>query len=254
MSVKKEISKAFNTLVPNELIERVYSVKYRNIQSFDIQLVSPDEECVILGNGPSLRDTLSCQASLHFIKSRRKFCVNSFVNYPEFEVLKPEFMLLVDSFYWAKDLTGSLLAEFENTQKKLQSITWSFTIFMPIKAKKWNPLMDISSQNKNIQIIYINTKTSSRRIRFLEYKANKAMPPIQNVLVAGVYLAINIGFSKTFIFGADHSWHENIFLIDNMLHLKDTHFYDKEDPVGIPWYKDPEKRLKFLRWLRRFLH
>ena len=71
------------------------------------------------------------------------------------------------------------------------------------------------------------------------YKCNLASPHIQNVLVAALYLSINIGFKKIYLVGADHSWMQNVFVNKrNVLLTSDEHFYDKESTNAKPWYKD----------------
>ena len=55
----------------------------------------------------------------------------------------------------------------------------------------------------------MNELKSFNKLRFLEYKQNKASPVMLNVTITPIYLSINIGFSKVFIFGMDHSWHSS---------------------------------------------
>lgn len=45
----------------------------------------------------------------------------------------------------------------------------------------------------------------SSDIIFNMYKENKMLPIMQNVLVGCIYIAINLGYKKIFIYGADHS-------------------------------------------------
>ena len=53
------------------------------------------------------------------------------------------------------------------------------------------------------------------------------MPTAYNVLVAALFLAINAGYENIYFLGADHSWHQNIVVKnDNLLYIKDSHFYD----------------------------
>ncbi|MNT50910.1 hypothetical protein D3C72_1878480 [compost metagenome] len=45
-----------------------------------------------------------------------------------------------------------------------------------------------------------------------------------------IFLCLNRGFKEIFVFGADHSWHEQ-FAIDENNHLlrRDIHFYDEKE-------------------------
>jgi hypothetical protein len=65
------------------------------------------------------------------------------------------------------------------------------------------------------------------------------MPQSQNVLVAAIFLGINMSFKKIYVFGADHSWHEHLHVNEeNILCLKHIHFYENEENVSfVPFYK-----------------
>ena len=59
------------------------------------------------------------------------------------------------------------------------------------------------------------------------------MPQSQNVLVASIFLAMNIEFKKIIIAGADHTWHQNLHLDEqNILYIKDIHFYNNEEKIN----------------------
>jgi hypothetical protein len=64
------------------------------------------------------------------------------------------------------------------------------------------------------------------------------MPKAQNVLIAALFVAINMSYKKIYLFGADHSWHETIELNSkNIVCFRDAHFYDNDDAHLIPFYK-----------------
>jgi len=72
------------------------------------------------------------------------------------------------------------------------------------------------------------------------YRKNLAMPRVQNVLTASIFLAMNIGYKKIFVVGADHSWHESIAISDkNILYLKNTRFQDDKEKDFAPFFEDP---------------
>lgn len=204
----------------------------KEVEKFGIE-VQKGEECVILVNGPSLNNTLNDEKSLNFIKSRKKFCVNaSFTNKKILE-LKPEYVVFMDHAYWAKDLSEEIQAEVLPVVDALLKVDWDTTIFISKDAQDWNFFMDIPKRNKNVKMVYVNTsmsEMSQSEQRFLEYKSNISMPRVQNVLVACLYIGINAGFENIYLFGVDHSWHENIIVKDdNLLYMKNIHFYDKEE-------------------------
>jgi hypothetical protein len=211
-------------------------------QNFGI-IVANNDECVILGNGPSLKNSLN--DSFEFIKARKKFCVNDAVLSEEFKELKPEYVVFMDPFYWSRKTVEPYLSMYKKEAEILSNADWEIRVFMPNTAKEWNYFIDVPNKNKNVKIIYININTSlfvEEKYRFSEYKQNIAMPRVQNVLVACIYIAINAGYKRIYLFGADHSWHESIHIReDNVLCYKDRHFYDKEEVQKYtPVYKTPD--------------
>lgn len=216
----------------------------KKTEDFNVKICE-GEECVILLNGPSLTDSLLNANTLEFIKTRKKMCVNSSFLDERILSLKPEFLIFMDPNYWSQNFVGPELAIVHDLKERLSLVDWKIKIFMPISATIWNFFIDIPLKNPNVEIVYINansTQTQDEKIRFIEFKQNLAMPRVQNVLVACIYLGINWGFEKIYLLGADHSWHENILVTrENIPCLKNIHFYEKESEVALdPFYKDPE--------------
>jgi hypothetical protein len=119
---------------------------------------------------------------------------------------------------------------------------------MSNEAKNHNFITDLPLVNKNVDIKYINTSISNynenkfnkkfNKLKFIEYKFNKASPVKFNVSLIAIYLSINIGFSKVYLFGLDHSWHKKISVNnDNIIFVEYDNFYKKK-PELIPYYKD----------------
>jgi hypothetical protein len=72
------------------------------------------------------------------------------------------------------------------------------------------------------------------------------MPRCVNVLINAIFLAINMGYKEIFLVGADHSWHEDIFVgTDNQVFRKGVYFYSDDNPSFIPAFKGPEENKKF---------
>ena len=56
------------------------------------------------------------------------------------------------------------------------------------------------------------------------------MPRCSNVLCGCLFLAVNMGYKKIYLFGADHSWHEEWKMTDdNVLLGRTPHFDDTAD-------------------------
>jgi len=218
--------------------------KCDSIENFGIQ-IEEGEECVILGNGPSLKESLSDNKVFDFIKNKKKFCVNNSVLTEEFQQLKPDYIIFMDPYFWDNKVIEPFLSKYLKMAEILSNVDWKIKIFLPSAASSWNFFIDVPQKNNNVEIIYINIKFRENypeELKFLEYRQNKSMPRVQNVLVACIYAAINIGFKNTYIFGADHSWQENMYIDDNNIpYVCDVHYFeDKNNATILPFYKDGE--------------
>ncbi len=197
------------------LIHTIYSLllilKFQ-VKPTKIERESKISEIFILGNGPSLMEQLD-----NFKKELIKkdiLVVNEFCLSDDFEVFKPKYYLVVDQAY-LKDFNIS--ERFLKIQQKmlevfLKKVDWNMTIFIPSIAEnkiKWTNLGN-SNQNINIIFININTVNGFDKIKYFLYSKNMGMPRVQNVLVASIFLAINMNYKNIFLLGADHSMHKDI--------------------------------------------
>jgi len=202
---------------------------------------------VVFGNGPSLKKTLREDADK--LSSKQKICVNSFVLSDDFERFKPELYIFSDPYYYAKDNSLAMERELQKVIRTLKKKTrWKMTVFLPAMARTWSPFLNLSRTNKNITLGYFNITTVScfRRLRYYFYRKNLAMPPAQNVLVAALYLLLQLGFKRIYLVGADHDWFEKVAVgQDNRVYRKDPHFYDNAPRPLIPLYQDIEQTRTF---------
>lgn len=196
-------------------------------------------EIYILGNGPSLNESLTSSGVNFTLKEC--ICVNDFAGSDFFEVIKPCYYLLLDPAYWSADALPKLITERNRIYMLINSKTnWCLNLLLPLSAKyalNWN---NIFRSNSNIKISFFNyiPLCGFKSIIYKLYKNNLGMPPAANVLVVATFIAINIGYKKIYLLGADHSWQQEIVVNDeNIVCLRDKHFYDKEEVKLNPWYK-----------------
>jgi len=212
-----------------------------------------DGKCVILANGPCLIKDL--EINNEFISGHKKFCVNFFALSEEYEKIKPDYYVLAAPEFWLEKTT-----EFFKSQRKklidnlLNKTNWQMSLLIPFKAKN-SLLVNSIKKNNNIQIIYYNNtpiEGFQKIINWL-FKLNLGMPRPHNVLIPSIFLALNIGFKKIYIFGADHSWHEEIKIDENnKVTVNHEHFYDKNEQ-RMPMYKLDGKEY-YLHDIFRKLH
>ena len=160
--------------------------------------------CAILGNGPSLKFSLENNEA--FLSNTELFCVNLFATTPYFEQFRPQnYFVLDDAFANEKH------ALIPNCYKNMiEKTTWSMKLFVPVQFKKSGYVQKIFANHPHIQLVYYNYVISNGFTWLNHWLYNKglAMPQSQNVLVGSLFTAIGLGYKKIYLFGADHTFHE----------------------------------------------
>jgi len=90
-------------------------------------------------------------------------------------------------------------------------------------------ILDLLSSNSKITLISYNRTPVSgfKSISYFLYKRNLGMPRPSNVLNAAIFVALNMGYKKVYLYGADHSWLKDLFIDEqNNLCCYQNHFYD----------------------------
>jgi hypothetical protein len=209
--------------------------------------------CYILGNGPSLVKNL--RENIDFLKSQKLFVVNNFVTSEYYEVVKPTYYVLADPAYWDQDAyEEDRKASFLTLNRINDLTTWSMYLIVPNEAFKSKIFKNVFVENKNIEILNYNT-TSIIGFNFLNrffYKNYLGMPPLQNVLCACIFFAINMNFIEINLLGADHSWTKDLIVNNkNEVCQAQIHFYTqsvkKEFNIFIRSYGEPYKMHQILR-------
>lgn len=187
-------------------------------------------ECVILGNGPSLKDFLS--KHLKFLEGKGIIAVNNFVRTETYLKVRPEYYVITSPEHFQGDSNQEWHQDRMKTFKIMSEKTnWKITLFVPVLAKKYSEWQVILQGNNNINIKYFNNTPIEGFKRFKKFCFNKnlGMPRPHNVLIPSLMLSINMGFKTIYVAGADHSWVKEIFVTDqNEVLLNQRHFYDKE--------------------------
>lgn len=197
-------------------------------------------ECVILGNGPSLKESLAEHPD--FLSGKKSLCTNDFADSEYFGSIKPSYYIFTDPTYWSRLASDRFQKVFAEYGRKLEKVDWPLVIFMPVAAKAWNYFQDLPKRNPQIRLVYFNSAEVNcfKTMRFWLYRHNLAVPPLQNVMAAGIFLSLNMGFEKTYVLGGDHSWHESLSVDEeNRLMITNTRFQDKAESSKSPFYEDP---------------
>ena len=210
--------------------------KYRKIkfsgkvQNWGVNIES--DSIAILGNGPSLTQTLNDPNDYHFIVNKDICVVNALPIYEDFFKLKPKYLCFMDEAYWDTNPSQKVMKQINDICENLKKVYWELKIFMRIPAKQNNIFQKIV-QNKHIKYIYIcandDIQLKNKEYLFNLYKEDRVSPILLNVLIGCIYMAINLGYKKIYLYGADHSWHLSMIVNeDNNVCFEDKYFYNNE--------------------------
>ena len=197
-----------------------------------------DDSVIIMGNGPSLNDTIAQYSDV--LMKTPTLAVNFAANAPQFQELKPRYYVLADPHFFVAVQDVNVLKLREN----LVAVDWPMTLFVPFEAKKRGFAID----NPNIKIEYFNF-LAVEGFEWLEnwaYSSGRGMPRPRNVLIPSIMVAMKMGFGNIYITGADHSWTKTLSVNErNEVVSIQPHFY-KED-------ENEEKRVR-VDYLKYPLH
>ncbi|MFN3404422.1 MAG: hypothetical protein ACK40G_10040 [Cytophagaceae bacterium] len=193
--------------------------------------------CFVIGNGPSFKSVL--QSNLELLKSSELFCVNNFPSSDEYELLKPGNCVLLDPGYYPQDISKMNPVLSKTIHDIVSKTNWKLNLFIPVLASKAKHLTSLPSKNRNVTVYFYNY-TIIKGFKFFRnflFSRNLGMPQCQNVLGATIFLAVNSGYKKVYLIGADHTIGKNIFVNENnelcMIH---EHFYSDGKKTITPAY------------------
>lgn len=200
-----------------------------------LKAVHRDRPLVVLGNGPSLNDTLNVQ------RDRLAKCdlmaVNFAANAPVFTELRPKYYILADPFFFSGKDAENLV----RLRRGLSQVDWQMTLLVPVKMSKKAEVL--VAGNKNITVVTFNAVgvEGFSRFRNLVYGSRMGMPRPRNVLIPAIMCGIWLGYSKIYVAGADHSWMQSIYVDDNN-HVVSVqpHFYSDSEQERARVYAEYE--------------
>jgi hypothetical protein len=186
-------------------------------------------ECYILMNGPSLNRSLEELGAT--MESKEILCANYFPTSPMFEKLQPAYYFLIAPELWHPEVEERFREKSRELFDTLGKKTgWPLQMFIPVEARKHTGWQEHIRQNSNISVQYINVTPVEglKWFRFWMYDMRRGMPRPHNVLIPTLLTAIQIGFRKIHLFGADHSWLSEISVNEqNEVLVNQKHFYDE---------------------------
>jgi hypothetical protein len=208
------------------------------------------EECIILGNGPSLKQSFEKHAK-DFTKVPL-ICVNHFAISDEFYQYKPAYYVMLDPVFFTQEDRPDVAATINALKSK--KVDWEVNVFIPYFFKDKTSVKLLREGNPFLKIHFFNYTIVKgfNSFAFGMFKKNLAMPQFYNVLGASMFLAVNMGYKKIWVVGADHSWFKEMEIDeDNILHMNVRHFYNKEKKAAGALTTTPPKVGDFFMALHR---
>lgn len=191
------------------------------------------DECIIMGNGPSINSLL--KNNLGILKYKNIFAVNFFCNTEYFKQLKPSFYFLQDPLLFANTIKEDLSENIDLLVKNFNSISWSMVVFIPYGFGFKNSKLFKEISNNNLLFIQFNV-TPISGFKFAEnwlFKNNLGMPASQTVVNSAIFLAINLNFKIIHLYGVEQSWLKYLSVgNDNKISVGLSHFYSGSDKTG----------------------
>ena len=194
----------------------------------------------ILATGPSLKKDLA--DNLEFIKKSDLLVVNDFAFDESFIQIKPSYYVFADPGYWLdKELTTK---ENISIREKIfnliiKTTTWKLDIYVP--KTSGNFFIELFRVNSCISVqTYNSIDIGNLEDIWVQFclKYNLAAP-CYNVVGTSIYLGINMGFKIINIYGADHSWTQDLTVDNhNRVCTISRHFYDEVNQTNLKsWQK-----------------
>lgn len=189
---------------------------------FPFQKNRIDKHLNVIVNG----DSLLCSIDALINDVSDSMVSNFFALSEYFVKLKPKYYVIADPLFEHEIKCNDSVLKVINIIKE---VNWPLTIFLPQEYYKKGKFVGLITSNHNIKVcLFCSTK--SEGFQFLKkYSLDKnfSVPIMQNVLVAGLYLAINLNFREIRVYGADFSWTKSLVVLeDNRFGIVDSHFYD----------------------------
>ncbi len=178
------------------------------------------KRCFILGNGPSLK-----KHDLSLLEDEYVFTVNSMVAAKEFDIVRPDFHVVVDSarFDENNELYHGQMEDLANKDNK------PVCIF----SARFRDYIEKYGFNKSLEIIYVHSKPSIRKVRNIDL--TKKIPPYQNVINVALYTAMYLGFSEMYLIGCDMTGFITIYDGEDVSY--GGHFYEDENQEEVAYMK-----------------
>lgn len=180
-----------------------------------------ERELVVLGNGPSLSQTLAGHRD--WLSARDLMAVNFAANSDEFFRLMPGHYVLADPhFFHGADSDPNVARLWENIRRA----DWPMTLHVPAAEQRRAEQYIAKRGHISVHPYNLTPVEGYAWLRRAAYARGLGMPRPRNVLIPSLMLGLNSGYRTIYIAGADHSWSRTLWVDDaNRVVSIQPHFY-----------------------------
>ena len=179
---------------------------------------------VVMGNGPSLAETLSQKKET--LMGCDTMAVNFAANTKEFFSLRPRHYVIADPHFFTSNHPNV-----EKLWVALSKVDWDMTLHIPVSQKRLMARKQGINENPHIETMFFNMTPAEGHgaVCHRLFDRGLAMPRPRNVLIPALMEGIRCGYEEIYIVGADHTWIHTLYVDDaNRVVTVQPHFY-KED-------------------------
>ena len=156
-----------------------------------IKKIKKGNSCFVIANGPSLNDEID------YIKRNKKhnslMTLNFFCNSKLFFDLKPEYYCISDPLVFnSNDGYERIPENIDSFVENFNRINWECTLFYPQHFKTSFVLDKIKNDKITLRSFNSTPLYGKSNIIFHLFKKNLGMPIPESVIIAGIFLVINM--------------------------------------------------------------
>lgn len=206
-----------------------YLLDFRGVPYRKISIVRNSGDCIVIGNGPSLKSDI--ETLLSRVGSADFWAVNHFSEYDHFFILRPNVYFFLDSYFWDANAAEKYKEKRILAFKGLNAANWPIQLFVPnyadanyIQKMIDNPLVQVVRYN--LKPVYLASNNLAAKL----YAKKLLGPPEVNVIVHAMYFAILAGYRNVDLYGADTTMQRNLTVDQetNDVYIEYGYFYQGE--------------------------
>ena len=200
--------------------------------------ISQRGACIILGNGPSLKEDLPRLMERGEHRAKDLVAVNYFAEDERFAELRPAFYVLSDPMFFRKSVHQERVDRLYRLLH--ERVTWQMTLYV----QYYNPeRFDYQSviSNPNIRIVRFHTQVyrGFRGLEFWLYRHGLGSANFGTVVQNGIYIALLLGYKQVELYGVDHTLLAGLCVdSSNRLCRRVEHYYDDAPASVTPLFRN----------------